>query len=108
MELLLSAFLGFMIITILDRKWFEIDHKRIEQGYEVLEHYHLGIGLIGIGIGIIAYLPLVSYGLIGAGMGLIYHESKQKNYFAIQSAHFRNSSIIGVILIIITITIYFL
>jgi|APSaa5957512535_1039671.scaffolds.fasta_scaffold13335_4 hypothetical protein len=108
MELLLSAFLGFIGITILDRRWFDSDHKKIEKGYEVIEHYHWGIGLIAIGIIIITYLPYVAYLIFGAGMGLVYHEAKQKNYFAHKSTHFLSSTIIGVVLCIVTITIYFL
>ena len=98
MELLLSAFLGFILVTILDRRWFDIDHKKIEKGYEVIEHYHWGIVLIGISIVIMIHLPVMAYLVLGAGMGLVYHESKQKNYFAQKSNHFRNSSIIGIVL----------
>ena len=61
MELFLSAFLGFILVTILDRRWFDIDHKRIEKGYEVIEHYHFGIVLIGIvliGIAVFVFLKI--------------------------------------------------
>lgn len=112
MELLLLVFLGFILVTILDRRWFDIDHRSIENGYEVIEHYHFGIGLITIGIILnsitITYLPHVAYLTFGAGMGLVYHEAKQKNYFAHKSTHFLSSTIIGVVLCVITITIYFL
>ena len=108
MELFLSAFLGFILVTILDRRWFDIDHKRIEKGYEVIEHYHFGITLIGIGLFTFAFYPIISYTLFGAGMGLVYNEAKQKNYFAHKSIHFISSTIIGIILCIVTITIYFL
>ena len=90
--------MGFIFVTILDRRWFDIDHKSIEKGYEVIEHYHFGIGLITAGIIAFAYLPIVSYCLFGCGMGLVYHEAKQKNYFAHKSSHFMGSTIIGVIL----------
>ena len=108
MELFLSAFLGFIIITILDRIWFDIDHRSIERGFEVIEHYHFGITLIGAGIVIIAYSPIIAFFSLGAGMGLIYHEAKQDDYFAVQSSHFKSSSIIGVVLCLVTILIYFL
>lgn len=101
MELLLAAFLGVMTITILDRIWWNLDHHSIEKGFEVIEHYHWGIVLIGVGIVIIDYLPLVAYFLFGAAMKLIYSEAKQKNCFAHKSNHFRNSTIIGVILCVI-------
>lgn len=106
MELFLSALIGFIIVTILDRRWFDVDHKKIEKGYEVIEHYHFGIILISIGIVIFSSLPVLSYCMFGAGGGLIYHESKQKNYFAHKSSHFRNSSIIGCILCMIAIFLF--
>ena len=107
MELLLSAFIGFILVTILDKRWFDIDHKKIEKGYEVIEHYHFGVGLIGIGIFTFVFSSILSYVLLGAGMGLIYHEAKQKNYFAHKSTHFRNSSIIRIILTVITTILFF-
>lgn len=106
MEILLSGFIGFMIVTILDKIWFDIDHKKIEKGYEVIEHYHFGIGLITSGIIAFSYLPVISFCLLGAGMGLIYHEAQQKNYFAHKSNHFKNSSIIGVVLLGIAVFVY--
>ncbi len=106
MELLLSAFIGFILVTILDRRWFDIDHKKIERGYEVIEHYHFGVGLLGIGIIVFAFFPVLAYILFGAGLGLIYHEAKQKNYFAHKSTHFRNSTIIGVGLVVIISCLY--
>ena len=107
MESLLSIFIGFILVTILDRRWFDIDHKKIEKGYEVIEHYHFGVGLIGIGIFTFAFSPILSYVTFGAGMGLIYHEAQQKNYFAHKSTHFRNSSIIGLILTAIITVLFF-
>ena len=107
MELILSAFLGFITVTMLDRRWLDINHRKIERGFEALEHYHWGIGLIVVAIATVS-LPFVSYCFLGAGMGLIYYEAKQEDYFAIQSSHFRSSTIIGIILTITAITIYFL
>ena len=46
MDFLLSAFLGFILVTILDRRWFDIDHKKIEKGYEVIEYYHFGMSTL--------------------------------------------------------------
>jgi len=97
MELFLSAFLGFITVTILDRIWFDIPHKKIEQGFEIIEHYHFGIILLGMGIIACTISPL-SYFLLAAGMGLIYHEVKQDDYFACKSGHFRDSSVIGMAL----------
>ena len=105
-ELFLSAFLGFITVTILDRKWKDINHKKIEQGFEVIEHYHFGIILIGMGIIASAISPL-SYFLLAAGMGLIFYELKQDDYLACKSGHFRNSSVIGMVLTIGIIVVYF-
>jgi len=99
--LIISTFLGFIISIILDRIWFSIDYKKIEKGFKILEHYHFGIILISVGF--IISIQIISYFIIGVGMGLIYCESKQKNCFAFKSEHFRNSSIIGILLIIIVI-----
>jgi len=68
MELFLSAFLGFILVTILDRRWFDIDHKRIEKGFEVIEHYHFGIILIGIAVFVFSFSQIISYALLSAGM----------------------------------------
>ena len=100
MEMLLAV-AGFIVITILDKAWFKLDYKRIEKGFEVVEHYHWGIALIGVGIFIIEYLPYLAYFAAGAGIGLIYHESRQKNYFAHKSTHFRSSAVIGTALILL-------
>ena len=106
--LIISTFLGFIISLILDRIWFNINYKKIDKGFEVLEHYHFGIILMGVGL-IIISVPIISYVIFGAGMGFIYSESKQLHYFAYKSGHFRNSSIIGVILLVIVISlVYFL
>ena len=108
LPLILSIFLGFITVTILDKKWFEIDHKRIEKGFEIIEHYHFGIALIGAGICTIVYSPIIAFFSIGAGMGLIYHEAEQDDYFAVQSSHFKSSSMIGVVLTGIVVGFYFL
>jgi len=105
MELFLSAFLGFITVTILDRKWNDINHKKIEQGFEVIEHYHFGIILIGMGIIASAISPL-SYFLLSAGMGLIFYELKQDDYLACKSGHFKNNSIIGLALCGVVVLLY--
>ena len=83
-----------------------ITNKKTEKGLEVLEHYHYGIALIAIAIILIQHIPYLAIALLGAGAAFIYHESKQKNYFAHKSPHFKGSTIIGIALIIIAITSY--
>jgi len=106
-ELFISAFLGFITVTILDRIWKDINHKKIEQGFEVIEHYHFGIILIGMGI-IAHIISPLSFFLLAAGMGLIFYELTQDDYLACKSGHFRDSSCIGLALFGIVIVLYFL
>jgi len=104
----LVGILGFLLITIIDRIWFRIDYKKAEKGLEVLEHYHYGIGLFTISFIFVSSIPIIAFLLLGMGAAFIYHESKQKNFFAHQSTHFKGSTIIGTTLSIIAIIVYFL
>jgi len=108
-EVFTAAILGFLGITIIDRIWFKIDYKKAEKGLEIFEHYHYGIILMGVSLITIIHIPLlVSYAMLGAGAAFIYHESKQKNFFAYTSNHFCLSAIIGVILTVLFTVLYFL
>ena len=82
----LALFLGFMISTIADRLWFKIPYKKIEKGVEFVEHYHFGLAAIMGGI-LLSDYHLAGLCLAGLGMGLIYHEAKQENLFAIKAKH---------------------
>ena len=106
--LILCGILGFQFITIIDRVWFSIDYKKAEKGLEVLEHYHYKFPLWIIAFVIFEYSPALSFGLIGMGSAFFYHETKQKNYFAHNSPHFKGSTIIGIALGVITIITYIL
>lgn len=107
-ELILTGILGFLGITIVDRVWFLIDYKKAEKGLEVLEHYHYGIALMGAAVVLAPFMSLfITYAMLGAGTAFIYHESKQKNFFAYTSSHFRGSATIGLILAAISIFSYF-
>lgn len=102
----MAAILGFLLVTIIDRVWFRIDYKKAEKGLEVFEHYHYFFPLWIIAFIVFEYVPILSYTLISMGAAFFYHESKQTNFFAHQSIHFRNSSIIGLVLAILTILAY--
>ena len=102
---LLALFLGFIFVTIIDRLWFAIDYKKAEKGLEVLEHYHFGIVLLAI-FPWITFASSLSFVIFAAGAAFIYHESKQKNYFAHKSTHAKGSTIIGIVLCIISIISY--
>lgn len=105
--LILCGILGFQFITIIDRIWFKIDYKKAEKGLEVLEHFHHGIILITLSFVILQYNVFMATILLGMGAAFIYHESKQKNYFAYTSTHFKGSTIIGIFLTGIAIVTYF-
>lgn len=107
MELVLSLILGFLGITILDRIWFLIDYKKIEKGMESLEHFHWGLVLFGISFVLYEYIPIIAYAMVGAATAFIYHESKQKNFFAYTSTHFKKSAVIGLGITAVIIFLYF-
>jgi len=106
-DLIVIGILGFLGVTILDRIWFKIDYKKIEKGLAALEHYHWGIGLFALSFFFLEHIPHLAHGMLGMGAAFVYHESKQKNFFARTSSHFKSSSVIGIILAGITIVTYF-
>ncbi len=93
-DILLFA-IGLIIAAIFDSVWWRINYSKYEEGFEVIEHYHFGIGFMIAGVLLIQ--PL----LIGLGLGLIWKESDQTNTFAHGSKHFRNSTYIGIAMFII-------
>lgn len=97
---LFASLLGHLFITIIDRLWFRIDYKKTERGLEALEHYHYGIALLAISFFFVTPVPLLSFALLGMGISFIYHESKQENFFAHKSTHFKESTLIGITLLI--------
>ncbi len=102
---ILALFLGFIFVTIIDRLWFSINYKKAEKGLEVLEHYHFGIGLLILFPWILFATPW-AFIVFAAGAAFIYHESKQKNYFAHKSTHAKGSTIIGIVLCTIALASY--
>ncbi len=91
---------------IFDTVWWKINFKKVERGYEVLEHYHFGIILmIGAVFINLIYEP-ISWLLIGMGFVFIigeWHQSVQIHKkkvvpgkpFAYGSKHFKQSTAIG-------------
>jgi len=106
--LAISGISGFLFVTIIDRLWFKMDYKKVEKGLEVLEHYHYGIALFAVSFVVLSVSEILSFTLLLMGAAFIYHESKQKNYFSYTSNHFKNSTIIGVLLAVIAGVIFFL
>ena len=69
------------------------------------EHYHIGLEAGIIAILIWPFLPFASIILLGVMVGFVLKESEQKNDFALNSGHFKNSSIIGIILTVILVAV---
>lgn len=92
----------FFLGLVIDKAWYHIDYDKYEKGLEVHEHYH-----IGLEIGIIAVI-FNYYDLLGLTLAFILAEWSQTNYFAYQSNHFKQSSIIGISLLTTFLSLYFI
>lgn len=100
-HLILLGIIGFLFISTLSRIWFSINNKKSNKALVTVEHYHYGIVAFIMSFVFFEYSTAISYLLLGAGGAFVYFETKQKNYFAKNSTHFRNSSILGISLIAI-------
>ena len=99
LEIIKFVIYGFFIGLALDIGWWRINRSKYEKGLEAHEHYHIGFEL-GI-IGAITGFPIF-YGLM---LAFVLAEWAQDHPFALKSKHFKESTIIGVILIAILITV---
>lgn len=108
---LVFLFIGLFIAFVIDILWWnQKSFKKLEQGIEFHEHYHIGLELIILYIiltAITGWSPLII--LMGAGIGFVlaewsqHHEIKGKKVvpghpFAYGSKHFKMSTIVGVFL----------
>jgi len=86
--------IGFFIGLIIDVAWwhFGLDKSSLDKKFKAHEHYHIGIE-IGI-IGILLQQPILQ----GVMFAFILAEWTQDHKFALQSGHFKQSTIIGIIL----------
>jgi len=109
--------LGALVVMLVDTFWWHIDYKKVEKGMEAHEHYHVGIELIIVAIIADFFNGSLASFLYGAGFLFIAAEWRQAveivkkkviagHPFAYGSIHFKQSSIIGVILIAIAIFLY--
>ena len=101
----LGAFASFVLDVIWYTKIRQV--QKVENSnyfLKIHEHYNIGLEMLILGI-ILAAFSEVSAILIGFGFGFIIAEWKQGNPFAHKSSHFKASTIIGIVLIIILITI---
>lgn len=109
--------LGAIVVMLVDTFWWHIDYKKAEKGMEAHEHYHVGIELIIVAMAVDFFNGAVSSFLYGAGFLFIAAEWRQAveivnkkviagHPFAYGSVHFKASSVIGIVLIIIAVSLY--
>ena len=109
--------LGTLLVMIVDIFWWQIDFKKVERGLEAHEHYHVGLELIIAAM----FVSLLHEGgasfLYGAGFLFIAAEWRQAveilgnkvkagHPFAYGSVHFKSSSIIGAVLVLLSLLSY--
>lgn len=104
--------LGGFLTMIIDVVWWRIDYKKAEKGMEVLEHYHIGLGLIITALIVNLFYQPAAWFLSGFGFFFILAEWHQSieiagrkvvpgKPFAYGSKHFKGSTIIGIALVAI-------
>lgn len=105
---------GSIVGMVIDTLWWNIDYKKAEKGFEVIEHYHLGIVSIIAGVVLGVYFPLF-YGFF-LGLGLLFIIAEWRQFieihnnkvipgkpFAYGSVHFKQSTLIGIGLFVVLI-----
>ncbi len=98
-----ELFLGLLLGIFLCFLWTQFFRKRVDFIKE-LEHYHWGLlALIRGAMDYSGERPFFFYGL---GLVFLVDELLQKNKFAYGSRHFKESLIVGVLLLIVLVTVY--
>ncbi len=103
---------GGVAAMLIDTVWWHVHYQKIEKGFEIIEHYHIGLGLFITGIIVNQFIQEIAWFVTGMGLLFIIAEWHQAveisnkkvipgKPFAWGSKHFRGSSIIGIILAII-------
>jgi len=109
--------LGALVVMLIDTFWWQIDYKKAEKGMEAHEHYHVGIELIIVALFVDLFHGGVASFLYGAGflfiaaewrqaVEILKKEVKAGHPFAFGSVHFKESSIIGAILVFLSVISY--
>lgn len=109
LETILLFCIGGIITMLIDVVWWRIDYKKAEKGMEILEHYHMGIALFIAAVVIHSFYTPMSWLMAGMGFMFVFAEWHQTieiagkkvvpgKPFAYGSKHFKQSSIIGIIL----------
>ena len=118
---LMMAELVFFIVGafasyVVDVWWWTIDYRKAERGLEFHEHYHVGLELLILSLFLNRFTPSAPvFALAGAGFGFITAEWRQVvevagrkvqpgHPFAYGSKHFRQSTILGLLLLGILLT----
>lgn len=97
-ESLTGLALAFLADAIWRAKFWGKDRGKLR----VLEHYHWGLVLCTLGF---ALKKLI---IVSAGFGLIIAEELQQHPFAMGSDHFKWSTILGFVLLVVTVLAYLL
>ena len=98
---------GGVAAMIFDTYWWNINFKKVEKGFEVLEHYHFGIILMIAAVIVNLVYDPAAWFLVGMGFVFImgeWHQSVEIHKgkvipgkpFAYGSKHFKGSTAIGV------------
>jgi hypothetical protein len=114
---ILAFILGALVTCVVDTFWWEIDYKKAEKGLEWHEHYHVGLELVIVGMIIALFNEFAAAILYGAGLLFILAEWRQVveikgnkvipgHPFAYGSSHFKISSIVGGILVVLSVITY--
>ena len=117
LDILFISFLGGFGAMILDSYW-EKKGKKESIKLKAFEHYHNSIILITIGMFAYSTHPTITAGLVSTAIIFLVGEWRQIHYlkdgipkeghpFAYGSTHFKQSSVIGMILTAMSIISYF-
>lgn len=95
--------LGIIVAAIIDLLWWQIDYKKAEKGLEFHEHYHIALEM---SIAAVFAPDIISDFLHGMAIVFAlgewtqtYKEGESGHPFAIQSGHFKESTIFALILV---------
>ncbi len=92
---------GLLVGFLLDFSWRKLELSKYEGRLEALEHYHWGFLLLMLGrVFRFSEFSLLS---IGVGFTFVLSEMMQNHRFAFRSDHERTSTVIGVILLALTV-----
>ncbi len=106
LQYLVFGFLGLAVGIFLDFVWRNTGIHKYEKDLEALEHYHWGLILLTLVRALLSFIE-ISLSFMGIGVTFIVAELVQNHPFAIRSNHQLSSTIIGFLLILLTIFTWF-